>query len=150
MRLPERVEACSISRHLKADRGTANLHSQATHASFWTRSQTLSLAKNFILQLLFDSVFLLRIYTTPPRISTNHIYPNRTTFSHPSRWSHINSSRLPNLNTSSVIPTMALDQKERSSFVFGLAGTTIALAALVVAYLQLRKTRRSQVVYEMA
>jgi hypothetical protein len=46
---------------------------------------------------------------------------------------------------------MSSDKQEASfTLLFGIAGVLIALAAWVVAFLQLRKTRRVQLVYELA
>jgi hypothetical protein len=46
---------------------------------------------------------------------------------------------------------MAGDKQEMSStLVFGISGTTIALVALLVAFMQLRKMRRMHHVYELA
>jgi uncharacterized integral membrane protein len=46
---------------------------------------------------------------------------------------------------------MASDKQEMSfTLLFGIAGILIAFAALTVAFLQLRKTRRVHHVYELA
>jgi hypothetical protein len=46
---------------------------------------------------------------------------------------------------------MASDKQETSfTLLFGIAGVLIASAALVIAFLQLRKTRRVHQVYELA
>jgi hypothetical protein len=46
---------------------------------------------------------------------------------------------------------MASDKQETSyTLVFGIAGIMIAFTALLVAYMQLRRTRRMHHVYELA